>query len=153
MQPLSSLSFSSPDAIVEHAMNLTSDCIKKGVSQRRLEQMRRDLPYRFMSIGDGVQILVNRDYKPCGDPPRPGYWARYEEWPHHHLRLTREEGKAIVLPPLETRRFGSVRRSPQPTDQGPLFDDGCAPWISRAHAREYLARLSALSQVVARALA
>jgi hypothetical protein len=134
-QQLPRRDLSTPDVIVEHAMALTTDFIEKGASRRRLVEMRRDLPYVIMRVGDSVQILLNRHYKPCSDPPRPDYWARYEDWPHHHVRLTQEEIGEVVL----NRDAGRV-----------LFDDGCAPWLGVRYARQYLARLSTLSRALAR---
>ena len=101
--------------------------------------LRRDLPYAIQNTDlPGVQILVNRQYKPLGSTVAlrctdENVWAIYEHYPHLHVRLTPAEIHRICLP-----------------WDGYLFNDGCPPWRGRKEATEHLTRLCWLEESVAR---
>jgi hypothetical protein len=95
-------------------------------------KFHRDLPYAILNTDlPGVQILVNRQYKPLGSTERE--WAIYERYPNLHVRLTSSEIRRVCY------------------RDNALFDDGCPPWRGPKEARAYLTRLRWLEEIVARA--
>jgi hypothetical protein len=100
-----------------------------------IAKFHRDLPYAIKNTElPGVQILVNRQYKPLGSSAVFG-WAIYEHYPNLHVRLTPSEIRRVCLP-----------------WDGYLFDDGCPPWRGRKEAQAYLTRLRWLEEIVVRGL-
>lgn len=90
-------------------------------------EMRRDFPYVIHDTKlPGVQILVNRNYKPLGATSTD--WLVYEDFPNLHVRLSPDQIAALVKPPHERGLFG----------------DGSAPWRGRKEASAYLKRLDLL---------
>ncbi|TDM05863.1 MAG: hypothetical protein C4K60_14290 [Ideonella sp. MAG2] len=94
-------------------------------------EMRSWLPYFLQPLGNGSCILVNRNYKPVGQVAND--WARYEEFPQLHLRISDDLRGCITV-------SGSA--------VGYLFNDGTSPWSSRAAAQAYLERLGVLQQAL-----
>ena len=90
-------------------------------------EMHAWMPYEIKEIAPGIQIIVNRKYKPVGQASKE--WAIYENSPHLHVRLT------------ECQIRQSAARSSSPSY---LFNDGCPPWESRVDAYNYLERLKVL---------
>ncbi len=70
---------------------------------------------------------MNRRYKPVGQVGEE--WAKYEDFPNLHARLTDDHCKQFRVPDAS---------------DGYLFDDGCPPWHSRVEAVAYLERLHRL---------
>jgi hypothetical protein len=94
--------------------------------------MRCWLPYSALPLSaEGPRILVNRRYKPLGQTSDE--WATYEAWPNLHARIE----------PAQVARFSHSDRG-----NGFLFGDGCAPWLGRATAQRYLARLRNLEEAL-----
>lgn len=92
--------------------------------------MRRNLPY-FIHNTDlpGVQLLVNREYKPVGSTlPHAGPYVNYNEYTNLHVSLSPAEIQAVVSPP-------HLRG---------LYGDANSPWQKKSYAREYVARLQKL---------
>lgn len=92
-------------------------------------EMRCWLPYGAHRLDEaaGTQILVNRLYKPVGQVSDE--FAHYDRFSHLHLALS-----AAQLDAISARAGG----------EGFLYNDGCLPWRSRAHAEVYLGRLRRL---------
>jgi hypothetical protein len=90
-------------------------------------EMRRDMPYMIHATKTlGVQILVNRNYKPLGsNEPTGGEYLDYESYPNAHVQLTPEQIKKVVSPVRERGFFG---------DENP-------PWSGRREAKAYAERL------------
>lgn len=121
---------------VEHAINALNAILKKprfsinpGESKIYLE-LRRDLPYAVHSLSfKEAKILLNRNYKPLGNPSKTGKnWVDYEKFNNMHIKLTAEQIFSIVPFESEVRFFG----------------DNNSPWISRVHASNYIVRLEKL---------
>ncbi|AON53795.1 hypothetical protein [Herbaspirillum seropedicae] len=74
-------------------------------------EMRRWLPYQLAEASDGVQIPVNRRYKPVGLLAED--WAEYEEYDHLKVAFSKEDLLAIAH---------------RPTSSSYLFVDASAPW-------------------------
>ncbi len=107
--------------------------VGQGVTKIYLE-LRRDLPYKVHETSvDGVQILVNRNYKPLGNSAKTAEnWVDYEQATNMHVRLTPEEVRSVVSPGRESGLFG----------------DGNPPWHGRKEATEYLERLRKLRTLI-----
>ena len=92
-------------------------------------EMRCWLPYGAHRLADaaGTQILVNRRYKPVGQASDE--FANYDQFRRLHLSLSPTQLDAI---------------SARTASEGFLYNDGCLPWRSRAHAEAYLERLHRL---------
>jgi hypothetical protein len=103
------------------------------VSSEAYAEMRRWLPYQLAEAGDGVQIPVNRRYKPIG--LLTDERAEYEEYEHLKVTLSKEDLLAIAH---------------RPTSSSYLFGDASAPWRSRENAVRYLARLEQARGMLAR---
>lgn len=112
---------------MEAALSDATYQLKKG---RVYYEMRRDMPYVIHDTDTpGVQILVNRSYKPLGsNEPSSGPHLNYEDYPNAHVRLTPEQIAKIV----------SIGR-----DRG-LFGDENPPWKGRGAAKAYARRLRCL---------
>jgi hypothetical protein len=125
---------------VDHAITqLTSMLAKPRFSVGQGEtkvylELRRDLPYRIHETSlSGVQILVNRNYKPLGNSSKTAEkWVDYEQAKNMHVQLTHDEIRSIV----------STGHEPG------LFGDGNPPWHGRKQANEYLARLRKLRSLI-----
>lgn len=107
--------------------------IGKGESRQYLE-LRRDMPYVIheTSLTD-THILVNRNYKPLGSNSRAHEnYVKYEEYQAGHLRLSNEKIATVTSPGRERGLFG---------DENP-------PWRGRKEAKEYLARLKRLYELL-----
>lgn len=94
-----------------------------GASRVYLE-MRWWLPYHLESVDDGVQVLVNRYYKPLGHITK--LYLSYMQFPHLHTHLSAEQ---------------LIEVAHRPGSKGYLYDDGSTPWGSRKAAEVYLRRL------------
>ena len=94
-------------------------------------EMRAWLPYACKEVDSDSDILVNRSYKPVGTTDSK--WANYVEFPHLHVRLSGEQRQSFAA---------------RPSSPNYLFNDGCAPWHSRANAVAYLERLRRLEAVL-----
>lgn len=94
-------------------------------------EMRCWLPYGAHRLDGAFQVLLNRRYKPVGQASDD--FADYERFTHLHVALTPTELAAI-----SARAQGS----------GFLYNDGCLPWRSRAHATAYLGRLHQLRAIL-----
>lgn len=94
-------------------------------------EMRLWLPYCCKSVGEGVYILVNRNYKLAGQVGEE--WANYEDSPRLHARIDGDLYDAFTV---------------SGASDGYLFNDGCTPWHSRTDARAYLERLHILQRVL-----
>jgi hypothetical protein len=92
-------------------------------------EMRCWLPYGAHRLVEaaGTRILVNRRYKPVGQASDE--FANYDRFSQVHVALSPAQIDAI------SARAGG---------EGFLYNDGCSPWRSRAHAEAYLARLHRL---------
>lgn len=109
--------------------------IGKGESRQYLE-LRRDMPYvvHETSLTD-TQILVNRNYKPLGSNSRAHQNdVNYEEHDVGHIHLSNEQIATVTSPGRERGLFG----------------DGNPPWRGRKEAKEYLARLKRLYELLSR---
>ena len=97
-------------------------------SQVRAE-MRWWLPYCVHEIEDRVdtRLLLNRHYKPVGSICAE--FVEYGDFPNLHVDFGLHALRSFSL---------------EGDGSGSLFDDGTAPWLSRADAEAYLDRLSAL---------
>lgn len=131
---LSKTHASAKDA-VSHAIQWLSVLISKpsfSVKSGNLayRTMQRDFPYVIHDTNtEGVQILVNRAYKPVGSPaPTSGPFANYEEFKNLHVKLTAAQIQSVVSVPHERGLFG----------------DGNPPWRKKSYAKEYLERLKKL---------
>lgn len=103
--------------------------IPKGENALYLE-MRRDLPYVIHDTAlAGIQILVNRNYKPLGNSSKTGDgWVSYESSTGCHVRLTSAQIAAVI----------GVE------DERGLFGDASPPWFGKRQASSYLERLKLL---------
>lgn len=89
------------------------------------------MPYVIQETSiDGTQILVNRRYKPVGNPTTE--FVKYEEYPNLFVRLSPEQIASIVSPGAERG----------------LFKDGNPPWRDREAAGQYLDRLRRLAALL-----
>jgi len=87
-------------------------------------EMRWWLPYHLESVDGGVQVLVNRYYKPVGHITK--VFLSYSQFPHLRTYLSAEQLVAVAH---------------RPGSKGYLYDDGSTPWGSRKAAEAYLNRL------------
>jgi hypothetical protein len=131
-----SASYISAAEAVDHAIVELSAMLAKarftvgqGVTKVYLE-LRRDLPYRIHETSlVGVQILVNRNYKPLGNSSKTAEdWVNYEEATNMHVQLSAAQIHSLVSPGRESGLFG----------------DGNPPWHGRKEASAYLERLKKL---------
>jgi hypothetical protein len=131
-----SLSFRSAHEGVVHAVSFMRTAlstsrfsIPRG-SDRHLE-MRRDLPYVIHTTNSLTQrILVNREYKPLGNPgTNASHWVKYEDWNSMHVSLSLDQIASVVSQGLEHG----------------LYADGNQPWSSRRDAEAYLRRIELLA--------
>lgn len=95
-------------------------------------EMRWWLPYSVHEVDDDsdVRLLLNRHYKPVGTISPE--FVEYTDFPHLHVTFGLQ-----ALQSFSWKSDGS----------GYLYDDGTAPWLSRADAEAYLRRLRALESV------
>ena len=93
-------------------------------------EMRCDMPYVIHATKmPGVQILVNRNYKPLGsNEPTGGQHLDYEDYPNAHVRLTMEQIAKVVSTGRDNALFG---------DENP-------PWMGNRQAKAYADRLRCL---------
>lgn len=126
-------SYGSAKEAVAYAIKSLKTYLKKprfsvgpGKSKAYLE-LRRDLPYVIHILpSGGVQILLNRNYKPLGDPSKTGEdWKNYEDFKNLQVEITDEQ--MMEIGPLGKDFY--------------IFDDGSSPWLSREKAEQYLNRL------------
>jgi hypothetical protein len=92
-------------------------------------------PYCLERLEDGRYIVLNRNYKPLGDPRRD--WVVYEDHPSaQHLKgLTAAKAKAM-----------SYKESPD-LDKIYLYNDGCVPTGSAENWAAYSKRLHVLAKL------
>src|SRR5579862_354749 len=89
---------------VEHALKDIEAALSSTRYQRKkggvYYEMRRDMPYVIHATKTpGVQILVNRNYKPLGsNEPTSGQFLDYEEFPNAHVRLSSDQIAKVVSP-------------------------------------------------------
>jgi hypothetical protein len=100
---------------------------------RAYSEMRWWLPYQLATIGESMQVLVNRKYKPVG--LRTSDWATYRDYPNLTASLSDKQLLDIAH---------------RPSSQGYLFGDGSAPWHSRQDSERYLERLKLLQGYIKR---
>lgn len=133
-------SFQSAAEAVDHAIAQLATMLARqrftvgqGATKIYLE-LRRDLPYRIHDTSiEGVQILVNRNYKPLGNSSRTAdNWVNYEQATNMHVMLKIEEIRSVVFHGRESGLFG----------------DGNPPWQGRVEATDYLERLRKLRAVI-----
>jgi hypothetical protein len=103
------------------------------VASEAFAEMRRWLPYQLAEAGDGVQVPVNRCYKPVGLLTEDH--QEYEEYEHLKVAFSKADLLAIAH---------------RPTSSSYLFADASAPWRSRENASRYLARLEQVRGMLVR---
>jgi len=89
------------------------------------------LPYHVRRETGGRYVVVNRNYKPVGDP-RTEEWVDYEPY----AVCVRGVTESVA-------RRASSRDDPD-TSSIYLFSDGCMPWKSDEFLWQYVRRLKAL---------
>ncbi|MAF02083.1 hypothetical protein [Herbaspirillum sp.] len=103
------------------------------VASEAYAEMRRWLPYQLAEAGDGVQVPVNRRYKPVGLLTEDH--EKYEEY--EHLKVAFSKADLLTI-------------AHRPTSSSYLFADASAPWRSRENATRYLARLEQVRGMLVR---
>ena len=90
-------------------------------------------PYCISQTKNGY-ALVNRDYKPLGFLTQQ--WVNYDEFP--------VEFDFKSIPEATLKKLSWEGSSEFPVY---LYNDGCAPWLSKAHEKAYLAKLSLIGNI------
>jgi len=101
------------------------------LGRERMQRIRRDIVYVLHPTKNGRRVLLNRAYKPCGFANR-SVFVDYEDFSAHLVALSDAEVASLVAP-------GRTMA---------LFDDGSAPWLSRASARSYRSRLQRVADLL-----
>ncbi len=133
-------SHSSALEAVDFAIQFLSDLLSKprfivpkGETELYL-QMRRDFPYVIHKTSqEGVQILVNRNYKPLGNSSRTTEdWVNYDTCIHMHVHLTDTQINEVNVPNIDSSLFG----------------DGNPPWNGKRESNAYMKRLLGLKKAI-----
>ncbi len=99
------------------------DIANKRWNKTAMRALRQYLPYAIKCIGNNDHIFLNRSYKPLG---MIGIWATYEFFPELFVKGSDPQLKEF-LPKCELSN-GMLF----------LFDDGDAPWLSKAATTRYI---------------
>lgn len=107
--------------------------VPKGETELYL-QMRRDFPYIVhITSQEGIQILVNRNYKPLGNSSRTAEdWVNYDACVNMHVQLTETQINSVI----------------EPKRDNSLFGDGNPPWNGKRESNAYMKRLLALKKAI-----
>jgi hypothetical protein len=95
---------------------------------------RVNLPYCLYRQNCGRYLLLNRNYKPIGNPTKE--WVDYEPLEGLDLRLSREDAERISWDVRPGTKFIF------------LFNDGCPPWRGRRNRENYLRRLAIVAGLI-----
>ena len=93
------------------------------------------MPYCVMRLEDGRHIVLNRKYKPLGNPTRD--WVKYEDDP-----------SAVRFKGLTAARAAKMSWEGSPNLEAIyLYNDGCIPDDGVANWRAYCLRLAVLMKL------
>jgi hypothetical protein len=135
---ISSTFYSAGDAI-QHAIDLNAVALAKDRYRiprrsRVFLEMLRDAPFVLHETAiPGVQIILNRRYKPLGFSGQGLVdWVNYEEYLNLHVRLSSDQISGVVSPGFDRKMFGETN----------------APWLNRKSALAYAHRLERLASFI-----
>ena len=108
----------------------------RGLAIRRAF-LRQYLPYCIVARPDGRGLLLNREFKPLGWPPRRKSLVDYSDPMFESMTVEIPEGRVARLP-ATTNEFGTFLYL-----YGRAYDEE-APWVSTEVSKRYLERLRLL---------
>jgi len=111
--------------ILQGHYDLTMSNINKAVTARQLAKiMRVTMPYTTVTLKNGDELLLNRDYSPLGMPPNSQFdYECFSLMAIPAEAVNKKAGCSIV------------------NNEMYLFNDSCPPWRGKQELIAYMARV------------